>query len=389
MDLSGIRVLDLSRLLPGPYGTQLLGDMGADVIKVEQPGVGDYAREMDAAGGRDGVFGAVNRGKRSVALDLGDAEGREAFFRLVESADVVLEQFRPGVVDDLGVGYGAVRDRNAEIVYCSLSGYGDRGPYRDLAGHDLNYLGVAGFLDLTRPERDAPPVHPGYPVADMAGGLFAAFAIVGALLSRELGNGGGEHLQVAMADVVLSFAQGVAFQAFAGEDPRAGETALTGKYPCYDIYETADGRFLTLAALEPAFFEAFCAEIGRPDLAADHLASDPAVRASVRTEIATAIGERTLDEWEARLGDVDAMLAPVHTLAEALDHPQFAGRGRITEDGPVPRVGFPAETTAGLGGHADGIPERGAHTGSLLREHGYAEATLDRLEAAGVIELAD
>ena len=388
MDLSGVRVLDLSRLLPGPYATQLLCDMGADVVKVEQPGLGDYAREMDAAGGRDGVFGAVNRGKRSVAIDLGVEAGRDAFFRLVEDADVVFEQFRPGTVEDLGVGYESVRQYNADVVYCSLSGYGDAGPYRDRAGHDLNYLGLAGFLDLTRPGTDEPPVLPGFPVADMAGGLFAAFSILGALLSRTLGNGG-EHVRVAMADVVLSFAQGVAHEAFAGGEPRAGETALTGRFPCYDVYETADGRALTLAALEPAFFEAFCEEIGHPELVDRHLSRDPAERASVRATIAAAIRDRTRAEWSARLGEVDLMAAPVHTLAEALSHPQFADRGRIVEDGPIPRVGFPADSSGGLGGHAGGIPDRGEHTVPMLRDHGYDEATIARLRDQGILETAE
>lgn len=385
MDLSGLRVLDLSRLLPGPFATQLLCDMGADVIKVEQPGIGDYAREMTAAGGRTGVFGAVNRGKRSVAIDLDDADGRAAFFRLVEDADVVFEQFRPGTVEKLGVGYEAVQAVNPEVVYCSLSGYGTAGPNRDRAGHDLNYLGLAGFLDLTRPAADESPVIPGYPVADMAGGVFATCSILGALLSRALGHGG-EHVSVAMADVVLAFSQGIAHEAFRGARPQAGETALTGRYPCYDIYETADGRYLTLAALEPAFFEAFCEEIGRPELAARHLSADPAERATVRAVIASAIRDRSREEWVERLGEVDVMAAPVNTLEEALSHPQFEGRGRVVDDGPVPRVGFPADSTGGLGGHDGGIPDRGEHTVQVLRDHGYDEATIDALGERGVIE---
>src|SRR6056297_3088540 len=255
MRLDGIRVLDLSRLLPGPYATQLLADAGAEVIKIEDTDAGDYARVMPpyTDDGVGAIFDAINRGKRSVALDLKSDEGREAFLTLAESADVVFEQFRPGVVDRPGVDYESVRARNENVVYCSLSGFGQTGPHADRVGHDLNYVGMAGLLDMTRADEDSPPQIPGYPVGDMAGGLFAAFSIVGALLSRELGNTGGEYVDVAMTDVVASFSQSIAYDALAGEEPRPGETALTGDGPWYDIYECADGRYVTIAALEPKF----------------------------------------------------------------------------------------------------------------------------------------
>lgn len=393
MRLDGIRVLDLTRLLPGPYATQLLADMGADVVKVERPGVGDYARAMDAA--REGsLFDAVNRGKRSVTLDLKAEEGREAFLALAADADAVIEGFRPGVVDRLGVDYEAVRERNESVVYCSLSGFGGTGPLRNRAGHDLNYVGMAGLLDMTRASRpgaDSRPAIPGFPIADMAGGLFAAFSILGGLLSRELG-GGGEYVDVAMTDVVLSFSQAVSTEAFAGGDPRGRETALTGRYPCYDIYETADGRYVTLAALEPAFWQAFCEAIDRPELAADHFADDPQTRERVRTAVADAIRERTRDEWEDTLGDEDVMVAPVLTMVEALDHPHVEARGLVDRgadadgagDGPS-RIGFPARTEGGLGDTDDSVPGLGEHTDAVLREAGYSREEIDVLRDADAV----
>ncbi|MFT4947646.1 MAG: alpha-methylacyl-CoA racemase, partial [Natronomonas sp.] len=230
MQLDSVRVLDLSRLLPGPYATQLLADAGAEVVKIEDTGSGDYARAMPpyTEGGDGAIFDAVNRGKRSVALDLKSEGGQRALHRLAEDADVVLETFRPTVVDRLGIDYGSLRETNEALVYCSLTGYGQGGPLADRAGHDLNYIGRAGMLDLTREGEDARPQIPGYTVADIAGGLFAAFSIVSALLSRELGPGGGEYIDVSMTDVVLSFSQAVVQPVFEGEQPRPGEGELNG-----------------------------------------------------------------------------------------------------------------------------------------------------------------
>jgi alpha-methylacyl-CoA racemase len=376
MHLDHVRVLDLTRLLPGPYATQHLADMGADVVKVEQPGRGDYARALDDG---TGVFQAVNRGKRSVALDLSTDEGRAAFLDLARDADAVVEGFRPGVTDRLGVGYEDVREVNPGIVYTSLTGFGATGPNRDRVGHDLNYIGMAGLLDMTRADPDAAPTIPGYPVADMAGGLFAAFGTVSALLSRELGDGDGEHVDVAMTDVVASLSQAVAGQALAGEDPRPGETSLTGALPCYDVYETADGRYVTLAALEPQFFETFCEAVDRPALADEHMAADPEVRAEVREELAEIFRSRTRDEWEDALGDVEAMVAPVHSPAEALDGEQIRQRGLIEEGGDVPRVGFPAVPSGGLPESDETLPALGEHTAEVLREADVAAEEIDAI----------
>lgn len=391
MDLSGVTVLDLTRLLPGPYATQLLADAGADVLKVERPGTGDPARTMALGDGPD-VFSTVNRGKRSVTFDLKQPAAREALLSVAAEVDVVVEGFRPGVAARLGVDYEAVRDANEDVVYCSLSGFGATGPNRDRAGHDLNYVALAGLLDLTRADEDGRPAIPGFPIADMAGGMLAAFAIVSALLSRELGSGdadgsdGGEHLDVSLTDAVLSFSQAVSPEAFAGGEPTGRRTPLTGEYPCYDVYETADGGYVTLAALEPPFWQAFCETIGRDDLIENHYARDPATRERTREAIATAFRERSREEWEAALGDSDVMFAPVYTLAEAMESDHVRARDLVSDspDAP-PRIGFPLRTTEAPPDVDESIPSLGEHTASVLREYGFESGEIEDLREQDAI----
>ena len=387
MRLDGVRVLDLTRLLPGPYATQLLADAGADVVKVEDTDRGDYAREMPPFTERNvgAIFDSVNRGKRSAAVDLKSEAGREAFYALVEGVDVVIEQFRPGVVDRLGVDYETLREHNDDLIYCSLSGYGQTGPYADRAGHDLNYAGLAGLLDMTREDPDAPPQVPGYQIADLAGGLFAAFSIVGALASRELGNTSGEYVDVAMSDVLLSFSQSVAHSALTGGNPRPGETQLTGAVPWYDVYECADGRYVTLAALEPAFWAAFCEQVGREDLIAEHGTEDPVVREALGNELDAVFASQPREHWLATLDD-DTTIGPVNTPAEAVRHPQFEARGIVghSEDSP-PRVGFPATSTAHPDETDERVPGHGQHTETVLGEAGLSDADLDALREADAI----
>jgi alpha-methylacyl-CoA racemase len=406
MDLDGIRVLDLTQLLPGPYGSQLLADMGAEVVKVEPP-TGDSARHVRADEGWAGhVFSAVNAGKRSIAIDLKSEAGRGVFYDLVGEADVVFEQFRPGVTERLGIDYETVTDHRADIVYCSLTGYGQEGPYRDRAGHDLNYVGVAGLLDMTRgceaeraSPRDSPggdraenrptgkPTALGYPVADMSGGLMAVTGILGALLERELG-GGGTHLDVSMTDAVLSYGQVELAMADDDIDPRPGETPVTGSVPWYDVYETADGRHLTLAALEPRFFRAFCEAVDRPDLFEYHLTRDEDERAHLRGELTALFAGRPRTEWLNLFGE-DAMVGPVNTPAEALADPHLAERDSfVATDAGHRRVRLPVrEVTDEDGGSnsvapersPDRVPDLGEHTDEILADCGLEEREIARL----------
>jgi crotonobetainyl-CoA:carnitine CoA-transferase CaiB-like acyl-CoA transferase len=388
MRLDGVRVLDLTRLLPGPYGSQLLADMGAEVVKIEDTGAGDYARHMPPTteDGHGAVFDAVNRGKRSVALDLKREAGQELFYRLVRDADVVFEQFRPGVVERLGVDYGTVSEHNPEIVYCSLSGYGQNGPKADEAGHDINYVGLTGLLDMTRDGEDGKPQPPGYQIADMAGGLMAAFCIVSALASRALGNTGGEYLDVGLTDAVVSFSQSVAPEVFAGDDPRPGETPLTGGYPWYDVYECADGGFVTIGALEPQFWTAFCEAVERPEWTGTHMTDDPAERRALREGLADLFAERTREEWVEFFDGVDAAVDGVYSPAEAIDHPQIRARGYVERpDEGLPRIGFPARGSDVEHGRNVAAPEHGGDTDAVLREAGVDVVDLERLREEGVV----
>lgn len=386
MQLDGVRVLDLTRLLPGPYATQLLADAGAEVVKIEDTGSGDYARLMPpyTDAGTGAVFDAVNRGKKGVALDLKSDGGREAFLRLAAEADVVIESFRPGVVDRLGVGYETVRERNDDVVYCSITGYGQNGPLADSVGHDLNYVGRAGMLDLTREDEESKPQVPGYTVADLAGGLFAAFSVVSALLTRELGNGSGEYIDVSMTDVVLSFSQAVVQPVFEGENPRPGESELSGGLPWYDVYETADGEYVTFAALEPQFYRAFCEAVDRPDLIDAHSTTDRAEREALRAELAEIFGSRTRAEWTEALSGVEASVEPVYTLAEALEDDQIAARDLIWE-AERPRIGFPAQGSDAPADRGRPAPDQGEHTRAVLREVGYDAAEIESLAADGAV----
>ncbi|HWV86668.1 MAG TPA: CoA transferase, partial [Capillimicrobium sp.] len=271
LPLEGVRVLDLSRLLPGPFCSLLLADFGADVVKVEDTGAGDYARwapprfdgvEDSAAGA---FFLALNRNKRSIRVDLKTEAGRDVLLRLARDADVLLESFRPGVLDRLGVGYERLREANPGLVYCAITGYGQDGPYRDRSGHDMNYLGLVGLLGLTG-EAGGPPVPPAGQIADIGGGaLMAAFAILAALRERDR-SGEGQLVDVSMADGALSWLGMLAARVFAGDaPPRRGRLELAGGIICYRPYAASDG-WVTLGALEPKFWAAWCRGVGREDL---------------------------------------------------------------------------------------------------------------------------
>ncbi len=377
-------MLDLSRLLPGPVCTLHLADLGADVVKVEDTGAGDYARALGAKpGATSAFFRMVNRNKRSVALDLKDARGREAFLALARGADIVVESFRPGVVASLGVGYEAVRAVRPAIVYASITGYGQSGPRAPAAGHDINYLGYAGVLDQTG-TRGGPPALANLQIADLLGGaLGAAVAILASVVGARA-TGRGRHVDVAMADGALAhniFALHALEQR--GRTAPRGEDLLTGGVPCYGVYPTKDGRWLAVGALEDKFWRALCAALDRPDLVAGQFASG-GDGARVRAELDAVFGARTLADWVARLASVDACVTPVATLDEALSDPQFAARGMVVTAADGSRSYAPPWA---LSGHRFGVaraaPAQGEHTVEVLREAGYDGAAIDALMACG------
>jgi len=379
--LRGVRVLDLTRLVPGPVCTQHLADLGADVVKIEDTGAGDYAPPALRA--------IVNRNKRGLQLDLKQAEGAEAFLLLARGADVVVEGFRPGAMERLGLGYAALAAVNPRIVCCSITGYGQSGPYRDRPGHDLNYCGHAGVADQNGAGADTLALS-NLPIADLMGGaLTAAMGILAALFDAAR-TGRGRHLDIAMADGALAHAvMPLATLAAHGSTRRAGADTLTGGLACYALYRTADQRFLAVGALERKFWDTLCDVIDCAHLKPLHRSGDAATEARVRTELAAILGTRSCAEWEARFAHVDACVSPVHTLEEALADPHFRARGMVVESvhptlGPLTQVASPIRITRhefALHRHA---PRPGEHTRELLREAGCSEASIAALLEKGV-----
>ena len=386
MRLDDVTVVDFTHLLPGPYATQLLADVGAKVWKVEPPG-GDSGRGLDIGGtGEGSLFPLVNRGKKSLRLDLKAERSGRLLERLFEEADVVIEQFKPSVAERLGINYETVAEYAPDVVYCSLSGYGQGGPYSNHVGHDINYLGHAGVLDMTRTGPDGRPIIPGVPVADMAGGLFATTCIVTALLSRELGSESGEYIDVSMTDVSLSLAQVLAAGALFGTQQRPRETLLSGGMPCYGIYKAADGKYLTVAAIEPHFWVALCKRLDRPELAEKHMAQDPAVRQAVREELEAAFAKREASAWLEYFDHSEIPVGRVNRFEEAMSDPQMQHRGMVLDDVTPPRLGFPAASTGAVPEPTGPPPDLGEHTDEILARLGFKEADREELRKAGVIE---
>ncbi len=373
----GVRILDLSRLLPGPYCSLLFADLGAEVIKVEEPGRGDYARTTRPSWGDSGVgayFLLLNRNKKSLSLNLKTEAGKAIFRRLVGAADVLLESFRPGVMDRLGLGWETLRGLNPRLVYCAISGYGQDGPYRNLVGHDLNYLGYAGALSVTG-SRDGGPLMPGVQVADIGGGsLMAAFAIAAALYHRRE-SGRGQFIDVSMADGVVSWLTPYFGPLFAtGTVPARGEERLNGGWVCYGLYEAADGGYVTVGALEPRFWANFCRLIDREDLLACQHAEGEA-RDRVEAELRALFRTRTRDEWVRLLHTADVCAGPVLTLDEVMRDPQFRQRGMFEAVqhptlGSLPQVAFPVKLSETPAEMPTAAPDLGTHTDEILGPRG-------------------
>ncbi len=412
LPLAGVRVLDLSRLLPGGFCSLLLADFGAEVLKVEDTGMGDYIRwsppyyEGAHDSAKSALFLSLNRNKRSIRLDLKSEGGREALLRLVREYDVVLESFRPGVLDRLGVGYERMREENPGIIYCAISGYGQDGPKRDASGHDMNYLGLVGLLGLTG-ARGGEPVQAGGQIADIGGGaLMAAFGILAALRERDgaaprppvdghagcagnHGSGEGQIVDVSMADGSLAWLAMVAATYFAdGNVPRRGELPLAGALICYRPYECADG-WVSLGALEPKFWQAWCRGVGREDLVGKQF-ERPGSEA--HAEVVEIFRSRSRDEWEAFAREHDCCLEPVLELDEALSSELVAAREMVVEldqpgaEKPVRQLGIPVKLTRTPGdvGRLPG-PALGEHTEEVLLGAGYTAQEIAELIDSGAV----
>jgi len=378
LDLSSqsVRVLDLTRLAPGPYASLVLADLGAEVIKIEGPGQGDPLRYLSPPGidGRNALFDLLNRNKKSMTLNLKAPEGRAILLELIRHADVLLEGFRPGVMKRLGLDYEALVVVNQRLVYASISGYGQTGPYCSRAGHDLNYIALGGLLAVTGTQDD-PPVIPGVPVADFVAGLWAVLGVMAALFRREH-SGHGEYLDVSMLDsVVALLTVPLADWLTTGRVPQRGRMPLSGKQACYNVYETADGGYMTLAALEPQFWQAFCLALGRQDWVARQNDAD---QASLIAELAALFRAQPRTHWVEFFGTHDCCCEPMLALDEVFTHPQVVHRGLWYEKQlatPLGRRGVP---------HVP-APELGEHTAKILAELGYTVADIEHLRQSGVV----
>jgi alpha-methylacyl-CoA racemase len=383
--LDDVRILDLTRLLPGGFCTLLLADFGADVIKVEDTDGGDYLRWIPPMAGEfSALFHALNRNKRSITLNLKTAAGRGAFLRLAETADVVVESFRPGVLTRLGVDYQALRQRNPRLVLCSITGYGQDGPYRERAGHDLNYAALAGVLSLSGGDRDHPAM-PGLQTGDLgAGALHAALAITTALHQRDR-TGDGQHCDIAMLDGLISWMGVHAAGYFAtGEVPGPGTLLLNGSTPCYRIYPCKDGH-LSLGALEPKFWTNFVSAIGLPHLSASGLV-EGAEAERVVGEIETVLIQRTRAEWVAAFDGRDVCCEPLLRIDEVFTDAQVVHRGMRLPAGsgaPIDEAGFPIRLSATPMSVRRPAPGYGEHTSLVLGEAGFDAAGIAELRAAG------
>jgi crotonobetainyl-CoA:carnitine CoA-transferase CaiB-like acyl-CoA transferase len=370
--LTGTRVLDLSRLLPGPFATQLLADLGAEVIKVELPGAGDYARSLPPELGLNGMFGMVNRGKKSLGLDFRTPRGREILLSLCQSADILLESFRPGAVKRWGIAYDDLCAAAPGLIYCSLSGYGQDGPYRDRAGHDLNYAAIGGALSPQNPSL------PSLPLADLSGSMLAAVSILAALAGRQR-TGQGAYLDVSLLDGMIALSApligGSYFHALQhGGDP----TPVTAGKPFYAIYRAADGQYLAFAPMESHFWERFCQAAGRMDLLPRQF--DPDLGA----ELTRLFLQKPRAEWLSLFSGADACIEPVNSIEQVLHDPQVRARGhvRLENDQPTgthsPFIFARAED--------DPAPRLGQHTREILSPL-LPGAEIEQLAQQGVITL--
>ena len=393
LPLSDVRVLDLTRLLPGGFCSLLLADLGADVVKVEDTGMGDYVRwappyygddSHQALGTRSALYLSLNRGKRSIRIDLKNEAGRDALLRLVKEYDVVLESFRPGVLDKLGCGYETMREANPAIVYCAITGYGQTGPYTARAGHDMNYLGLIGLLGLTG-EPGGRPIQSAGQIADLGGGgLMAAFGVMAALRERER-SGEGQLVDVSMADGALSWLAMVAAAYLCdGRVPKRGAEQLTGGFVCYYPYEAADG-WVTCGALEPKFWASFCENTGHPELIAKQFERPGS---DAWREIADVFRSKTRDEWRAFNDTYDAMIEPVLDLDEALESELVREREMVVEVdqpelGQVKLLGAPVKLSRTPADPTRPAPALGADTQPVLSKAGFSDEEIASLLESG------
>jgi len=377
--LEGVKVLDLSRLFPGPYCSMILADLGADVLRIE-----DRRYEGEGTG-----MPSVMRNKRHMTLNLKHPKGQEIFYRLAREADVVLEGFRPGVTQRLGIDYDCIKRMNEKLIYCSITGYGQDGPYRHMVGHDINYLSFGGVLDLTG-EPGRKPTIPPIQVADMAaGGMYAALGVMAALIARQK-SGRGQYIDISMLDgiiAMLPFPVGLLWEL--GEVPQRGDTLLSGRYPCYNVYETKDGEYISLGALEARFWAVLCQKLGRDDFIA-YQYDEGEKRSEIFNFLHQTFKGKTRDEWMEELKDLDVCIGKVLHLDEALRDPQVVQRKMVIEfidekKGKMRFLSSPIRLSETPPEMRRAPADFGEHTEEVLKDLGFGQAEIEEMKKEGVV----
>ncbi len=398
--LEGIRIIDLTRLAPGPYCTMLLADLGADVVWVEEfgPVTGRRAEQGKGVGASTkdigfialhSTYNALARNKRSIGLNLKTAEAKQVFYRMAQGADVVVEEFRPGVAKRLGIDYDTLKEINPRIIYCAITGYGQSGPYQDLPGHDVNYISMAGAISLMG-NKGEPPMIPSNIIADYGGGVHAAFAILAAVVAREK-TGRGQFVDSAMADGVISLlAHMLSWSYGTGKVPGQGEHASTGFYPFYNVFETKDGKFISLGCMEPWFYANLCRALGREDFIPYQFDIPDEKRQEIFSAFKKAFLTKTRDEWFELLAKNDVCVGKVYTLDELASDPQIQYRQMIVEItdptvGKIKQPGIATKLSDTPGQIRRPVPRRGEHTVEVLQGLGYSAAEIESLREAGAI----
>ncbi len=387
--LSGLKVLDLSRLLPGPFCSMLMADLGADVIKVEDPKMGDYIRWWPPKIGLNSGFHVVlNRNKRSLTLNLKHPEAKVIFEKLAAGADVVLEGFRPGVMAKLGLGYKSLEQINPRLVYCAISGYGADGVLVNKTGHDVNYLGLSGVLSYSG--KDSPTMA-GVQIADVGGGgLLAAFAVMAALFARER-LGRGQFVDISMADGsfawnCLRLGKFIAD----GKVPEPGDDLLNHGLACYNIYQTLDGRYMSLGALEPQFWQSFCQTAGRPQWDTPLYFEPGAHQKELTESVSEFFRQKSMAEWVEHFKDANCCCEPVLNLDEVMESELMKGRAMVVDLvheswGAYKQLGIAPKFSLTPGSLTSHAPELGEHTGPILEELGYSAAKIEDLKNSGIV----
>ncbi|MBI4308137.1 MAG: CoA transferase [Chloroflexi bacterium] len=397
MALEGTKVLDLSRYAPGLYCSMILGDMGADVIRIEEPEARGRRAALqttvtspvrDKVDARATAHHVLDRNKRSIAIDLKNEAGRTLFYRMVETADVLLEGYRPGVAKRLGVGYDDLSRINPRLVYCSLTGYGQDGPYQNLVGHDINYISIAGALGVIG-LKDSPPAIPNNFLADYAGGgLHAALGICLALLARHK-TGCGQYVDTSMTDGVVSLMCHLYAEYFNdGKVPQRGAEQLNGAAPYYHVYQTKDNKWISVGSIEPYFYESLCKLLGCEDCIPNQ--HDSSLWPQRIERFGKAFRQRTRDEWFQRMSEVDVCVGKIYDMNEVENDPQMRHRQMVIEVphaelGNIKQVGIAVKLSATPGKVRRLAPTRGQDTDAVLQEYGYSAGEIARLRESGAV----